>query len=52
MKSNDPLKIPTGRRGPSRAVIIIFGLFVALLFLSVLAPQPDLFEAIAEHQEI
>lgn len=51
MKSNDPLRIPTGRRGPSRAVIIIFGLFVAFLFLAVLVPQPDLFEAIAEHRE-
>lgn len=50
MIPHDPLKIPKGRGGPSPTVIIIFGLLVAMLFLAVLAPQPDLFEAIAEHR--
>lgn len=45
---NDPLKPPTFRRRPRGLVMTLFALFVAFLVLAMLAPQPDLFQAIAE----
>ena len=43
---NDPLKIPDTRRRPRLLVMVLLALFVALLILAMLAPQPDLLAAL------
>lgn len=45
---NDPLKVPSSRRRPRGLVMVLLALFVALMILSVVAPQPDLLEMVSQ----